>query len=182
MDSAAVVFPHQLFCAHPCLKPDRIIYLAEDPWFFGDPGNQLGFHRQKLVLHRAGLQAYRDFLASRGHLVRCLEFTSDRGGYLWDRLKKNGGREIVACEPVERGLTDRLVGEAEAAGLKLNFLATPMFLWSAGEIEDFFQGKGKFHRTRFYIWQRRRWDILGEGGKPLRGRWTCDPLNRRKLP
>jgi deoxyribodipyrimidine photolyase-related protein len=183
MTEAAVIFPHQLFRAHACLKPDRIIYLVEDPWFFGDPVNQLKFHRQKLVLHRASLQGYREFLENRGYLVRYLEFTREMDrGYLTDRLKEDGVGEIFACEPVERGLTERLVCEAEAAGLKLNFLATPMFLCSAGEIEDFFQRKGKFHQTSFYIWQRRRWDILVEGGKPVGGRWTLDPLNRRKLP
>ena len=183
MTEAAVIFPHQLFADHPCLKQDRIIYLVEDPWFFRDPVNQIEFHRQKLVLHRASLQVYREFLESRGYLVRYLEFTREMGrGYLVDRLKEDGVREIVTCDPVERGLTERLRRKAEAAGLKVNFLATPMFLCSAGEIEDFFQGKEKFHQTSFYTYQRRRWDILVEGGKPVGGRWTYDPMNRRKLP
>lgn len=183
MTEAAVIFPHQLFRDHPCLKQDRLIYLVEDPWFFRDPLNQMKFHRQKLVLHRASLQAYRDFLESRGYLVRYLEFSRETSpGYLVDRLKEDGVREIVACEPVDRGLTERLRSQAEASGLKVNFLATPMFICSPGDIADFFQGKEKFHQTSFYIFQRRRWDILMEGGKPVGGRWTYDPMNRRKLP
>ena len=66
MDPVAVVFPHQLCRDNPCLKRDRIIYLVEDPWFFGDPVNLLKFHQQKLVLHRASMQAYLDFLQSPG--------------------------------------------------------------------------------------------------------------------
>ncbi len=183
MTEAAVIFPHQLLRDHPCLKQDRIIYLVEDPWFFRDPVNQMKFHRQKLVLHRASLQAYRQFLESRGYLVHYLEFTREMGrGYLVDRLKEDGVREIFTCEPVDRGLTERLRSQAEDSGLRLNFLATPMFLCSASEIEDFFQGKEKFHQTSFYIYQRRRWDLLVEGGKPVGGRWTYDPMNRRKLP
>ena len=105
MDSAAVVFPHQLFCDHPCLQRDRIIYLVEDPWFFRDPASLIKFHRQKLVLHRASMQAYRDFLQNRGYLVRYLEFTQEMGiGYLVDRLRQDGMSAIVTCEPVERGL------------------------------------------------------------------------------
>jgi deoxyribodipyrimidine photolyase-related protein len=183
MAEAAVIFPHQLFPEHPGLKPDRIIYLVEDPWFFRDPVNRIAFHRQKLVLHRASLQGYHEFLESRGYLVRYLEFTREMGpGYLVERLKEDGVRKIVACEPVERGLTERLRSQAEAAGLKVNYLATPMFSCTAGEIEDFFRGKEKFHQTSFYMFQRRRRDILMEGGKPVGGRWTYDPLNRRKLP
>jgi (6-4)DNA photolyase len=183
MDSVTVVFPHQLFRNNPCLKWDRIIYLVEDPWFFRDPVNLIKFHQQKLVLHRASMQAYREFLESRGYLVRYLEFTQEMGlGYLFDRLRQDGISAIVTCSPVERGLTERLIRQTEAWGMKVNFLAPQMFLCSEGDIGDFFQGKQKFHQTSFYIFQRRRWDILLENGKPLGGRWTYDPLNRRKLP
>uniref|UniRef100_A0A7V4G7F6 Cryptochrome/photolyase family protein n=1 Tax=Desulfobacca acetoxidans TaxID=60893 RepID=A0A7V4G7F6_9BACT len=183
MTEAAVIFPHQLFSAHPCLTPHRIVYLVEDPWFFGDQVVQFKCHRQKLVLHRAGCQAYREFLERRGHLVRYLEFTPEMNrGYLPARLREDGIGEIVACDPVDRGLTERWRRQAEAAGLKVRFLETPMFLCSPGEIAEFFRGKEKFHQTGFYIWQRRRQDILMEGGKPAGGRWTFDPLNRKRLP
>jgi len=100
MTEAAVIFPHQLFRDHPCLKPDRIIYLVEDPWFFRDPVNQIAFHRQKLVLHHASLQGYGEFLKSRGYLVRYLEFSREMGrGYLVDRLKEDGVRK---SSPVSR--------------------------------------------------------------------------------
>jgi deoxyribodipyrimidine photolyase-related protein len=183
MTEAAVIFPHQLFRENPCLKKDQVIYLVEDQWFFRDPVNQLKFHQQKLILHRATMQAYRDFLQSRGYLVRYLEFNRGAGiGYLFDRFKADGVSEIETCEPVDQGLRERLRRQAEVFRMKVNFLATPMFLCSQGDIENFFQGKQKFHQTSFYIYQRRRWEILLENGKPLGGRWTYDPLNRRKLP
>jgi deoxyribodipyrimidine photolyase-related protein len=183
MDSVAVIFPHQLFRDNPCLKRDRIAYLVEDPWFFGGPANPRKFHRQKLALHRASLQAYREFLESRGFVVRYLEFTQKMGmGYLIEWLKKDGVRKIVTCDTVEKGLTETLTRQAEAGGMKVKFLATPMFLCSEGDIEGFFQGKEKFHQTSFYVFQRRSRNILLENGKPLGGRWTYDPLNRRKLP
>jgi deoxyribodipyrimidine photolyase-related protein len=183
MTEAAVIFPHQLFRDNPCLKRDRITYLVEDQWFFRDPVNQLKFHRQKLILHRASLQAYRQLLESRGYFVRYLEFTKEKGmAYLFDRLKEDGVKEIFTCHMVERGLTERLNRQAGAGGIKVNFMVTPMFLCSESDIRDFFRGKEKFHQTSFYIFQRRRWDILLENGKPQGGRWTYDPLNRRRLP
>jgi deoxyribodipyrimidine photolyase-like uncharacterized protein len=75
-------------------------------------------------------------------------------GYLFDRLQQDGISAIMTCAPVERGLTERLIRQAEARGMKVNFLATPMFLCSEGDIGDFFQGKQKFHQTSFYILQR----------------------------
>ena len=52
MSSATLVFPHQLFEHHPALAIGRMVYLAEDPLFFGnDTKYPVGFHKQKLVLH-----------------------------------------------------------------------------------------------------------------------------------
>ena len=168
MDSTAVIFPHQLFRNNPCFKRDRITYLMEDPWFFRDPENLLKFHQQKLVLHRASMQAYRDFFRSRGYLVRYLEFTQEMDmGYLFDLFRQDGISEIVTCEPVERGLKERLIRRAEAWRMKVNVLTPPMFLCSEGDIGDFFPGRQKFHQTSSYIFQRRRWDILLENGKHL---------------
>jgi deoxyribodipyrimidine photolyase-related protein len=183
MTDAAVIFPHQLFRENPCLKKNRAIYLVEDQWFFRDPANQLKFHQQKLVLHRATMQAYREFLEGQGFLVHYLEFVQDpHMGYLFDRLRQDGVDEIVICQLVERGLTERLTRLAAKGGVKLHIMATPGFLCSEAEIEAFFQGKKAYHQTSFYVYQRRRWDILLEEGKPTGGRWTYDPLNRRKLP
>ena len=183
MTEAAVILPHQLFGAHPGLQKDRMVYLVEDPWFFRNPEADLRFHRQKLVLHRASLQAYRDHLERRGHRVCYLELNPEGGrGSLMDRLREDGVTEIVLCDPVDRGLTERVRREAAEADLKVRFLPTPMFLCSPEEITDFFRGKERFHQTSFYIHQRRRRNILMEGGRPAGGRWTYDPLNRRRLP
>jgi hypothetical protein len=43
-----IVYPHQLFQESPALSHDRLVVLAEDPWFF----RRHRFHAQKLVLHR----------------------------------------------------------------------------------------------------------------------------------
>jgi deoxyribodipyrimidine photolyase-like uncharacterized protein len=81
---------------------------------FPRPGkNLLKFHQQKLVLHRASMQAYRDFLQTRGYLVHYLDFTQEMGpGYLFDRLRQDGISAIVTCEPVERGLTERYLSSS----------------------------------------------------------------------
>jgi deoxyribodipyrimidine photolyase-like uncharacterized protein len=71
--------------------------------------NLIKFHQQKLMLHRAGMPAYREFLERRGPLVRYLEFVQDRRmGNLLVRLQQEGFNAIVTCQPVEPGLTERL--------------------------------------------------------------------------
>ena len=50
---ATIIYPHQLFAAHPGVAKGRPIFLIEDPLFFGtDPRWPLTLHGQKLVLHK----------------------------------------------------------------------------------------------------------------------------------
>ena len=55
MDSVTLIFPHQLFKDHPAVKKNRIVYLIEDPLFFGDKNYPTKFHKQKLVFHHASM-------------------------------------------------------------------------------------------------------------------------------
>ena len=76
MTTATLVFPHQLFERHPAIETGRSVYLAEDPLIFGnDPQYPVRFHKQKLVLHRASMQAYIDELRDAGVPVNPIPHT-----------------------------------------------------------------------------------------------------------
>jgi deoxyribodipyrimidine photolyase-related protein len=55
---ALLVLPPQLFREHPQLRKDRPVFLVEADRYF----TAFRFHRQKLILHRASMQAYRERL------------------------------------------------------------------------------------------------------------------------
>ena len=61
MSVITLIFPHQLFIQHPCLKDKRPVYLVEEQLFF----KQFNFHQQKLVLHRASMKKYADYLTQK---------------------------------------------------------------------------------------------------------------------
>ena len=72
----SLVFPHQLFEHHPALQPGRAVALIEDPLLFGtDPRWPIQVHRQRLLLHRASMNAYAEMLQAKGFTV-CLLYTS----------------------------------------------------------------------------------------------------------
>ena len=58
MSSVTLIFPHQLFKKHPAIDKSREVYLVEEGLFF----RQYKFHKQKLVLHRASMQFYAQWL------------------------------------------------------------------------------------------------------------------------
>jgi deoxyribodipyrimidine photolyase-related protein len=183
MTTAALIFPHQLFDPHPALDRGVKVYLVEAPRFFRDDEAGLRFHRQKLALHRASLQAYRERLINRGYAVHYLEFAADlQMSGLWERLRGDGVAHLSVADPVDFSLSQQLAQGAEALGLKLAVTETPAFVCLREEIRAYFQGASHYHQTSFYIQQRKQRGILLDGDKPLGGRWTFDVENRRKLP
>jgi deoxyribodipyrimidine photolyase-related protein len=61
-NSASLIFPHQLYQDIPHLQKDRKIYLVEENLYF----QQYNFHQKKLVLHRASMKFYEQFLIKKG--------------------------------------------------------------------------------------------------------------------
>ncbi len=91
---ATVVYPHQLLVESPALAVDRPVVLAEDPWFF----KRFQFHAQKIVLHRASMRRYRDYLAAGGFGVVYIEAADfDTSTDLIVHLARKGISEIHLC-------------------------------------------------------------------------------------
>src|SRR5438105_1610899 len=72
--AVTLVFPHQLFKQHPAIDVSREVFLVEEWLFF----NQYTFIKQKLVLHRASMQFYKNYLQQQQHKVSYIEATDER--------------------------------------------------------------------------------------------------------
>ncbi|OLY93315.1 deoxyribodipyrimidine photolyase-related protein [Cnuella takakiae] len=177
MTEVSLVFPHQLFRQHPALAKDRTVYLVEEPLFF----TQFAFHQQKLVLHRASMQFYRQWLQQQGftvHYIACKAANADIR-VLVKELANEGVTAFHLCELADDWLTRRL--QKAAGSNSLVWHRSPAFLNSATEGSLLFP-KGKYFQTDFYKAQRQQRNLLLDDGKPLGGRWTFDDENRLKLP
>ena len=173
-----LVFPHQLFEAHPGLAKGRLVYLLEDSLMFGrDVHWPLNFHQKKLILHRASMKCYQSELEGRGFEVRYLECQNvmDLG---------EGVENLYFCDPVDDVLSRRLRRYAEEHGVGLHQSPSPNFLSPDDWLGEILGGKKKPFMATFYKAQRRRMDILMEddGATPVGGKWSFDEENRKKLP
>lgn len=183
---AAVIFPHQLFLAHPALSRGRDVYLVEDVYFFADSARRIRFHKKKLVLHLAALQAYEKTLKSRG--FRVLRISPAEGSRqnqrdLFQELAKRKIKAIHLADPVDIFLERRIRRQARLRKIDLVILESPGFLTPRDWIHDFFKNVRHYSQTSFYIAQRKRLNILLEAdGSPVGGRWSFDAQNRRRLP
>ena len=180
-----LIFPHQLFEHHPAVQSGRAVALIEDPLLFGtDPEWPQQVHRQKLLLHRASMQAYQQTLLKRGHTVHYQKHDRARNTTAHLEILLNAGyRSFHLADPVDDLLDRRVRRVLSQHNAAVEITATPMFLTPQAVIEDHFAGTKKPFMARFYEMQRRRLDLLlDDRGGPLGGRWSFDADNRKKLP
>jgi deoxyribodipyrimidine photolyase-related protein len=177
-----VLYPHQLFEAHLDAAPGtRFVFVEDDLLFRHQP-----FHSQKLVLHRASGRHFVTRLRDAGFDVDVLETCAGRssGSHLADHLAALRPDALTVFDPVDDWMLRDLrasVADAAVPFAPQDVLESPNFLTTRGELVDWFGGR-RARMAPFYQWQRRRLDVLLDGGQPVGGRWSFDTENRKKLP
>jgi deoxyribodipyrimidine photolyase-related protein len=178
---ASIIFPHQLFRQHPALISGKIVYLVEEWLYF----HQYNFHQQKLLLHRATMRMYADYLNQQGYEVRYIPATSVECDLqqLMPIIASVGVRELHYADVVDDWLCQRLTVGARQHGIKVQEYRSPNFFEDPAEISEFFDKRKSYKQTDFYIDRRKhRQILLDETGKPVGGQWTYDLDNRQKFP
>lgn len=185
MKTAIICFPHQLFKTHPGLKynPDLFL-LVENSLFFYDKRTTIGFHRQKLCLHLASMQAYVKLLAKKGVNVETLPYNKGKCelNQLCKTLSTDGYESVVVADVHDFLLEKRLKKAINKSGLSLKILPSPGFINTKKQNREWRASRKRWHMADFYQWQRRRLNILIEDDQPTGGKWSYDEENRKKLP
>ncbi len=183
MKKAFLIYPHQLFEDITRLKSSDIVFLIEEPLYF----SEFKFHKQKLVLHRASMQRYKHYLEQNQIQVIYLEFHQlAQTESIAKILQESQIQSVDIYNVVDDWLKTRLSKALSLASIQLNIHNSPMFLTSENEFREFFEarsGARKYWMNDFYIWQRKRLNILiDKDNKPIGGKWSYDTENRKKLP
>lgn len=180
-NEVTVVFPHQLYRQHPAVQKNRPVYLVEEWLFF----KQYNFHQQKLVLHRATMKFYADWLQQSGYQVTYIDSTVQENDcrQLVAGLAKKGITGIHMASVTDNWLFKRMQQACSSNNIQLHLYDGPDFLNSMPAANAYFSTKKNYFQTDFYIWQRKQRNILLEkDGKPAGGKWTFDADNRQRFP
>jgi deoxyribodipyrimidine photolyase-related protein len=181
MQAVTIVFPNQLYQVHPAVDLSRTVYLVEEELFF----NQYNFHKQKLVLHRATMKMYSEYLGTKNISVQYIEAKDERSDIrqLLTWLAARGVQEIHYADVVDDWIERRISRSCESGSMKKVRYASKTFLNTLNDVEDFFRNKTSYFQTDFYIWQRKQRKLLLSGNKqPEGGKWTYDAANRLRFP
>lgn len=176
-----LIFPHQLFENHPALQKNRPVYLVEEWLFF----RQYSFHKQKLVLHRASMQFYENWLTQNEYSVTYIETDAKENDcrQLVAGLAKQKITDIHVADPADNWLRNRIQKACRDNRIALHIYESPNFLNTTENVADYFSKKKTYFQTDFYTWQRKQRNILLEtNGKPFGGKWTFDADNRQRFP
>ena len=180
-NAISIILPNQLFKLNPALALDRPIYLVEEWHYF----NQYAFHKQKLVLHRASMKYYEQFLNQQGFKVHYIE-AKEIGAkveMLIGQLQKEGIIQIHMVDPVDNWISRKVSASCQKQNGEWVKYENPNFLNTQKEVKAYFDKKKTYFQTDFYTWQRKSRNILMEKeGKPMGGKWTFDADNRSKFP
>ncbi len=184
MTEKTIIFPHQLYKNHPAVEKSRAIMLVEHPLFFGDHHYPLKFHKRKLVYLRAAMKNYQQYLQNKKLKVHYVDFTEISGSKndFFKLLKEKEISKLHYADTVDFILEKRLKRYAEKLGFELVKYESPNFMNSEEDLSEYFENKKSYFLTKFYIQQRKKFDILIEDGSPVGDKWSLDSENRKKLP
>lgn len=180
MQEITLIFPHQLFESNEALSKKRVVWLIEYGLFF----TQYRYHAQKLVLHRASMMYYADYLRQKGYDVKYVACNDDLAQLkkMFAHAKATGITAIHYVEVVDDWLQKRLLRYARENEVAVKTYPTTGFLCTENYLREHFAGSKRFYLTDFYIAQRKRFNVLIEKGKPRGGKWSFDTDNRKKMP
>ncbi|NOT92979.1 cryptochrome/photolyase family protein [Ferruginibacter sp.] len=181
MKAATLIFPHQLFKDHPAILQDQKVFIIEESLFF----NQYKFHQQKLVLHRASMKLYADYLIKNNTEVEYIEAVNSLSDIrkLIPHLREQEVTVINFADVADNWLRKRIVETCGKEGINYVEHITPNFLNSIAEVKSYFDKKKTYFQTGFYTEQRKKRNILLDAsGGPEGGQWTYDADNRMKFP
>jgi deoxyribodipyrimidine photolyase-related protein len=151
-----ILYPNQLFKDLSHFKNKKVL-LIEEPLFF----TQYEFHIQKLVLHRASMKFYENYLFQNGIDVKYYEDES--------YLETYKNQEIFIYELFDNYLEKKVYKNFS----NITTIKNPNFI-SPNDSNKFMH--------KFYINRRKELNIFMENGKPLNGKYSFDEDNRKKLP
>ena len=180
-----IVFPNQLFNLSNRKIDTKYIALIEDSIFYGcDSEWGQKFHCQKIIFHKATMNAYQEDLKRLGYEVIYINHKRDtRTEYHLNYLLKEGFNHFITYESFDWSLSKRIKGFCLENNLYLETIRSEMFLTNQ-DIEDETISQKNIHgMQKFYKRQRKDLNILiDENGSPSGGEWSFDKMNRKKLP
>jgi len=137
MTNATIILPNQLFENHLAIFDNcSHIYIIEDPTFF----TKFPFHKMKLILHRASLKFYHDYLSEKlTAKIKYIEFNKVDYNKIFNKHK-----QINIYDPIDHSLSKQF----NKFKKQLNIFHNPLFIETNEKLTEYYNSlKSHTHFT-----------------------------------
>nr|AEX62450.1 putative deoxyribodipyrimidine photolyase-related protein [Moumouvirus Monve] len=189
MRNIAIIYPNQLF------ELDYLPYnindidffiIVEDSLYFRDKERKLNFNMLKLIYQRACMKYYENYLLENKLDVIYLNWDKNHDNLFHFINKEYGSNNnLYIIDPVDNLLSERINNFSKKFNQNIIYHDTPGFLLTRNELEDYYNSTNenkRFSQRNFYIWYRKKFNILMDQNKPLGGKYSYDKFNRNTVP
>lgn len=174
----AIILPHQLFEQSDILSAADKAVVIEHHHFF----TKYAYHKQKLILHRASMQWYAQWLLNKKIAVDYVPFSTTLDDAFKLIRQEHPTAQLIMYDPIEKTVTADFEACAAKHKLALKIIDTPMLMTPRSVLEKTFKAKKSYRMAAFYQQQRKRFGILlDRQGGPIGGKWSYDDENRKPL-
>lgn len=144
------------------------------------------YHKYKLAYIFSWMREFRNWLKKNfvDKKIYYFDITQQKSfDQVFEQISKEYD-ELLFFEITDKSFETWILQLAGKYFNKITFINTPYFLNSDKQNKEFLKQNGvkKLLFNNFYIWQRKRLDILTVNYKPFGGKWSFDDENRKKLP
>ena len=185
MKKIFLIFPNQLFYIKRNFIKTKYIALIEDNLFFGcDSEWEQKFHCQKIIFHKATMEAYQEKLKEKGYQVIYIKHkreirTEDNLNF----IVQKGFNYFITYEAYDWSLEKRIKDYCLKNNYTLEIRKNKISLTDFEIEEEIIKSKNIHGLQKIYKKQREKLNILIEkDGSPIGGKWNFDKMNRKKLP
>ncbi|MEM9832194.1 MAG: cryptochrome/photolyase family protein [Bacteroidota bacterium] len=182
----AIILGNCLFPDLDTLEPDKhtLFFMAEDTGLC----THFKYHKHKLMLFLSAMRSYHDALQEK-YPTNYWKLSEDNQSLTYeDKLEEtldNYARieEIVMFTIEDKFFAERMEQFCQQHNLKLSIIDSPGFYSSIGDFQEYLDSSKRPFMQYFYTGQRKKFNLLvNEQQEPLRGKWSFDEENRKKLP
>jgi deoxyribodipyrimidine photolyase-related protein len=177
-----IILCNQLYEDSPILEDlekDDIIVLYEHPVYFTD----FKYHKMKLVMHRATTKYYYDYMEDNyKNKIIYLEYNGD----ILKEIKKHKNLELLKVyNPIDHKIVKEYINISKKLDIELEIINNPGFICTIEDYDDYLKNnknKNPYFHHSFYIWCRRKYNLLMNKDKPIGNKWSFDTENRIPFP
>ena len=147
-----LLLPNQLFEKKYLPKINNIL-LIEEPVYFGFREKKYNFNKLKLVLHRASMKFYYDYLKKNNYNVKYIEYNNIN----YKNIFQNN---ITIFNPYDNFLEKKY----KKYNSKINYINNPNFILNEKQIEVYYKKvKGKnIRHSAFYNYVKKKYKYFNK--------------------